>query len=152
MHKNRGEKGFTLSEILTTIVLVGILASMILPRLTGQLDKARAAEAIQILRAIHQAQESYRNGPAGNYEQSGNWVKISLGDPNVPGSDFIYTFWDAVGIFDGKTYLAQAWNNVTNCDICINQNAVWSGSCLHVPLNPNNGACGNPPGYPGPCC
>ncbi|NLE65660.1 MAG: prepilin-type N-terminal cleavage/methylation domain-containing protein, partial [Elusimicrobia bacterium] len=39
------KKGFTLIEILIVIIIVGILASLALPKLTRKIGEAKAAEA-----------------------------------------------------------------------------------------------------------
>ena len=43
-------KGFTLTEILIVVVVIAVMASLVIPRFTGQTDKAAAAEAIRIMR------------------------------------------------------------------------------------------------------
>lgn len=67
---NRG--GFTLTEIIVTVIIVGILASVALPRFTGVFERVRAAEGVQILTALLGAQKvfeaengSYASGAAG---------------------------------------------------------------------------------------
>jgi prepilin-type N-terminal cleavage/methylation domain-containing protein len=51
--------GFTLAEVLVVVVIVGILASLAIPRFFGQAEKAKAAEAINMLSAIRRAQLQY---------------------------------------------------------------------------------------------
>jgi general secretion pathway protein G len=41
----RGKEGFTLIEILLVVIIVGTLAAMMIPRLTGRSDQARKAAA-----------------------------------------------------------------------------------------------------------
>ncbi len=49
MKKIRNRKGFTLIELMVVITILGILAVLILPRITGQTDEARkTATRIQI--------------------------------------------------------------------------------------------------------
>lgn len=55
----RQNLGFTLIEILIVIVVIGILASSALPRFLGQTEKAKTAEAINMISAIRHAQLHY---------------------------------------------------------------------------------------------
>jgi len=52
-------KGFTLVEVLIVVVILGILAAAVLPRMTGQVDRARTAEAVNIMSAMRHALSSY---------------------------------------------------------------------------------------------
>ena len=57
-NKNRTE-GFTLTEIMVVVIIVGVLASVTLPRFTGVMERFRAAEGVQILTALLLAQKAY---------------------------------------------------------------------------------------------
>ena len=51
--------GFTLLELLVTVVIIGILASIALPQYEKAVIKARTAEAQVNLKALNDAQERY---------------------------------------------------------------------------------------------
>ena len=57
----KNKNGFTLVEILIVVVIIGILASLTIPRMTGQSEKARVAEAIGILSAMKRGEVAYFN-------------------------------------------------------------------------------------------
>jgi prepilin-type N-terminal cleavage/methylation domain-containing protein len=52
-----GNKGFTLIELLVVIAVLGILAGIAVPRLTGVSDRARKTEAISALGSLKTALE-----------------------------------------------------------------------------------------------
>ena len=52
---NRFRQGFTLIEIIIVIVIFGVMATLALPKITGHVESARGAEAINMLGAIRRA-------------------------------------------------------------------------------------------------
>ncbi|MBF0421529.1 MAG: type II secretion system major pseudopilin GspG [Magnetococcales bacterium] len=56
----RGQAGFTLIEIMVVIVILGILATLIIPRIMDRPDEARRTKAALDIQAIGQALDLYR--------------------------------------------------------------------------------------------
>lgn len=56
MKSLKKRSGFTLIEVLIVVVIIGILAALILPRMLSQPEKAVAAEANQFLGVLRRAQ------------------------------------------------------------------------------------------------
>ena len=72
MNKTRqSEKGFTLIEIMVVIIILGILASYVAVRLTGQTEEARRTQAIVQIESLETALELYKldNGSYPSTEQ-----------------------------------------------------------------------------------
>lgn len=53
-------RGFTLIEVMIVVVILGILASIIVPKIMGRPDEARATRSLQDIRAISAALDLYR--------------------------------------------------------------------------------------------
>src|SRR5512145_291799 len=71
IRSSRLPRGFTLVEIMVVVVILGILAALIVPRVVGRTDEARAVAAKQDVAAIMQALKLYRldNGRYPSTEQ-----------------------------------------------------------------------------------
>ena len=59
MIKNN-KKGFTLIELLVVVLIIGILSSVALPQYMKTVEKARFAEAAELLQAVAGAEQRYR--------------------------------------------------------------------------------------------
>jgi general secretion pathway protein G len=57
---NKKQRGFTLIEVMIVVVILGILASIVVPKIMGRPDEARATRTLQDIRAIGAALDLYR--------------------------------------------------------------------------------------------
>ena len=57
---NKIQQGFTLIEVMIVVVILGILASIVVPKIMGRPDEARATRTLQDIRAITAALDLYR--------------------------------------------------------------------------------------------
>jgi len=75
----RNEKGFTLVELMIVVVIIGILASIAIPKFSNMIGKAKTTEAKQILNQIITLETSH-------YYQNSTYVPFDNID--VPAIDF----------------------------------------------------------------
>lgn len=55
MAKKNSKRGFTLVELIVVLVILAILAALLIPALTGYIDKARKSQVVAETRMLTQA-------------------------------------------------------------------------------------------------
>lgn len=60
MQSSQKQRGFTLLEVMVVIVILGILASIVVPNLMGNKDKADQQKAVSDIVALESALDMYR--------------------------------------------------------------------------------------------
>ncbi|MCF5239839.1 type II secretion system protein GspG, partial [Pseudomonas sp. PA-5-4G] len=76
----RGQRGFTLIEIMVVVVILGILAAMVVPKVLDRPDQARATAAKQDIGGLMQALKLYRLDH-GSYPSMNQGLKVLVERP-----------------------------------------------------------------------
>lgn len=92
----RHEKGFTLVELMIVVVIIGILASIAIPKFAGLIGKTKTTEAKQILGQIIQGEKTYyfTNNTYENFAAGVDCPEIGFAQPD--NARFTYSFTDSV--------------------------------------------------------
>lgn len=82
-------RGFTLIEVIITIVLVGILASVAIAQYSAFVEKSRGAEARDVLlRAYAGYQRLMFDGETVSGSKPLSWARMSMSDPSADSRSF----------------------------------------------------------------
>lgn len=96
MNLKKNKSGFTLLEIIIVIIIVGVLASLALPRLFATVEFSKSAEALASLSVIRQSIERCYLATA-DYTNCDVLTTLDVEDPaGSPGARFTYAISGAI--------------------------------------------------------
>ena len=76
----QGSAGFSLVELTTVVVILGVLSMMAVPRYQTAVEHAKAAEAFNFLAQIEAGQERH-NARTGEYAQTVGQLNVKVSSP-----------------------------------------------------------------------
>lgn len=96
---NQNRRGFTLVELLTVVLILGVLISIALPQYTRSIERSRATEAMVGLKSLNDAVYAYAAGRSGDtacpvsFKKLATLLngKITNNGRTLETKDFIYT-------------------------------------------------------------
>lgn len=91
MNKLNNKSGFTLLEIIIVIIIVGVLASLALPRFFATVEYSRSTEALSSMTAVRQSLERCYLQRNGDYTNCNAFNRLDINDPGTsPNAHFAY--------------------------------------------------------------
>ncbi|MDP8212163.1 MAG: prepilin-type N-terminal cleavage/methylation domain-containing protein [Candidatus Zapsychrus exili] len=101
-HSNTKKYGFTLLELIIVIIIVGVLASLALPRFFNVIKFAKSTEAVNTFGTIKRTIDrcAMMGGISMNYNLCDTWAELGIVESEVDSSTFNYTL-----TYSGTTYI-----------------------------------------------
>ncbi len=110
MNLTMKKSGFTLLEIIIVVIIIGVLASLALPRLVSTVEFSRSSEGLSAMTALRSSVERCYL-LQGVYTNCNTFGNIDLSDPkDSPGAHFTYS-WVNVAT---NAYTLRATRNTTD--------------------------------------
>lgn len=108
MSGKKSKGGFTLTELIITVAIIGILAAIVVPMYTNHIRRARRSDAKVALESVRAMEEQYR-AENGSYTTDRNDL-VSFGWPDNGGNaiDYVAGDYTITLVADASGFLAQA--------------------------------------------
>lgn len=100
------ERGFTLTELMITVVVIGILAAIAIPSYLGYVQRTRRTDAVTALQSIALYEEKYM-AENGQYSDNLDTLKNKVGYSAGSETDY-YTLTVSFPEADKPSFLAKA--------------------------------------------
>ena len=98
------KKGFTLVELIVVVIIVGILASVAIPMMSGNIAQAKRTEAVAAAGAIRTAERAV-------FADTGNYVNFAAG---AFGTTAVINSYLRTGDLNGKYYNDSCYRVTSN--------------------------------------
>jgi len=121
------KSGFTLAELLITVVILGVLAAITLPNFTSSVDKAQAHQAIAFLRVIRTGEQMFFARNARYYACAAACTEQELRD-NLGAEISIANYAFGLTSPTATTFTATATSSKDATTLVINQAGSFAGS------------------------
>jgi len=99
-------KGFSLIELMVVIIILGLLASLVIPNLLGQSEQAKRKITCVQMHSLSNAVKSFKLGN-GSFPTTSEGLKALVTNPNPT----TYTSYPVGGFLDGKKIPLDPWKN-----------------------------------------
>lgn len=110
--------GFTLVELMVVVVIIGILASLAIPRFNVTSHRSKEKEAELILKQVYEMQQTYRAERGAFATNVSDLTEVGF---ESPGTAQFYN-----------------WTNDVNLPLCLSSTGVWSGRRIDADGNITN--------------
>lgn len=105
MNKLQTHKGFSLIELMVVIVILGLLATFLLPKIINRPDEARVTKAITDIKTIESALKMYKLD-SGIYPNTEQGISALI---KKPSSEPIPKNWKKGGYLDSSSLPVDPW-------------------------------------------
>lgn len=122
-------RGFTLIEVLIVVVIIGVLASLVIPRYFGQNERGYVTEAASNLSALRQAEVAYSLENSAAYTAT-----TSALDVTISSTKFSYAVTTASSLLTATRVGGSAAYSGTTITLGIDT-GTWGGTHPHKPNN-----------------
>jgi general secretion pathway protein G len=103
----RGQRGFTLIELMIVIVIMGILATLLIPRIMDRPEEARRLKAKMDIKSIESALKLYKID-CGSYPTTEQGLEALVKKPDIAP---VPERWREGGYLDGNSVPKDPWNH-----------------------------------------